>query len=168
MLIQTETKPIYRHSFTAVYYLYDIANRTLTPLSDNGPQQSPKFSPDGNLVGFVRDNNLFLVKLLFNNSESQITKDGKFNEVINGIPDWVNEEEFSTSCSFDFNADNTMIAWIRYDESKVSTFSSRGTKAAIRPRNSMRNIRAAMNISILWPAPQTPPSAYRRSTSRHA
>ena len=123
MLIQTETKPIYRHSFTAVYYLYDIANRTLTPLSDNGPQQSPKFSPDGNLVGFVRDNNLFLVKLLFNNSESQITKDGKFNEVINGIPDWVNEEEFSTSSSFDFNADNTMIAWIRYDESKVSTFS---------------------------------------------
>lgn len=123
MLIQTETKPIYRHSFTAVYYLYDIANRTLTPLSDNGPQQSPKFSPDGNLVGFVRDNNLFLVKLLFNNSESQITKDGKFNEVINGIPDWVNEEEFSTSCSFDFNADNTMMAWIRYDESKVSTFS---------------------------------------------
>ena len=123
MLIQTETKPIYRHSFTAVYYLYDIANRTLSPLSDNGPQQSPKFSPDGNLVGFVRDNNLFLVKLLFNNSESQITKDGNFNEVINGIPDWVNEEEFGTSRSFDFNADNTMIAWIRYDESKVNTFS---------------------------------------------
>ncbi|MCD8318584.1 MAG: S9 family peptidase [Paraprevotella sp.] len=123
MLIQKETRPIYRHSFTAVYYLYDIANRTLTPLSDNGPQQSPKFSPDGNLVGFVRDNNLFLVKLLFNNSESQITKDGKRNEIINGIPDWVNEEEFSTDNSFDFNADNTMIAWIRYDESKVATFS---------------------------------------------
>lgn len=123
ILIQTETKQIYRRSFTAVYYLYNIQNRTLTPLSDNGPQQSPKFSPDGNLVAFVRDNNLFLIKLLFNNSESQITKDGKFNEIINGIPDWVNEEEFSTACSFDFNADNTMIAWIRYDESKVSTFS---------------------------------------------
>lgn len=123
ILIQTETKPIYRRSFTAVYYLYNIANRTLTPLSANGAQQSPKFSPDGNLVAFVRDNNLFLIKLLFNNSESQITKDGQFNAVINGIPDWVNEEEFSSSCSFDFNADNTMIAWIRYDESKVSTFS---------------------------------------------
>ncbi len=123
MLIQTETKSIYRHSFTAVYYIYDIANRTLTPLSDNGPQQAPKFSPDGNLVAFVRDNNLFLVKLLFNNSESQITKDGKFNEIINGLPDWVNEEEFSNNRSFDFSADNSMIAWIRYDESKVSTFS---------------------------------------------
>ncbi len=123
ILIQTDTRPVYRRSFTAVYYLYDIANRTLDPLSDNGPQQSPKFSPDGNLVGFVRDNNLFLVKLLFNNSESQVTKDGKPGEVINGIPDWVNEEEFGTNCSFDFNADNTMMAWIRYDESKVSAFS---------------------------------------------
>ncbi len=123
MLIQTETHPIYRHSFTAVYYLYDIANRTLAPLSDNGPQQSPKFSPDGNMVGFVRDNNLFLVKLLFNNSESQVTTDGKPNAVINGLPDWVNEEEFTSNNSFEFNADNTMIAWIRYDESQVSTFS---------------------------------------------
>ena len=92
-------------------------------MTDTGPQPPPTCSPDGNLGGCDRDNNLFLVKLLFNNSESQITKDGKFNEVINGIPDWVNEEEFSTSCSFDFNADNTMMAWIRYDESKVSTFS---------------------------------------------
>ena len=123
ILIQTETKPIYRHSFTAVYYLYDIANGTLEPLSDGGPQQSPKFSPDGNLVAFVREGNLFLVKLLFNNSESQVTKDGEFNRVINGIPDWVNEEEFSNNRSFDFNADNTMLAWIRYDESQVRTFS---------------------------------------------
>ena len=123
MLIQTETRPIYRHSFTAVYYIYDINNGTLERLSDGGPQQSPKFSPDGNLVGFVRDNNLFLVKLLFGNSESQVTKDGKRNAVINGIPDWVNEEEFSTMRSFDFNADNTMMAWIRYDETKVATFS---------------------------------------------
>ena len=123
ILIQTQTKPIYRHSFTAVYYLYNIQNRTMTLLSDNGPLQSPKFSPDGNMVGFVRNNNLFLVKLLFNNSESQITQDGRPNEIINGIPDWVNEEEFSNNCSFDFNADNTMIAWIRYDERAVSTYS---------------------------------------------
>ena len=123
ILIQTQTRPIYRHSFTAVYYLYNIANRTMQRLSDGGPQQSPKFSPDGNMVGFVRDNNLFIVKLLFNNSETQVTTDGKPNAIINGIPDWVNEEEFSNNCSFDFNADNTMLAWIRYDESEVHTFS---------------------------------------------
>ena len=123
ILIQTKTKAIYRHSFTAEYYLYNVRNKTLVPLSENGPQQVPMFSRDGNMVAFVRDNNLFLVKLLFNNSESQITKDGKFNEIINGIPDWVYEEEFATNCSFDFNADNTMIAWIRYDESKVPVYS---------------------------------------------
>lgn len=123
ILIQTQTRYIYRHSFTAVYYLYNVRNRTLVPLSDNGPQQVPLFSRDGNMVAFVRDNNLFLVKLLFNNSESQITKDGKFNEIINGIPDWVNEEEFSNNRSFDFNADGTMLAWIRYDESRVPLFS---------------------------------------------
>ena len=123
ILIQTQTKAIYRHSSTAVYYLYNVKNRTLMPLSNHGPQQVPIFSRDGNMVAFVRDNNLFLVKLLFNNSESQITKDGKFNEIINGIPDWVNEEEFSNNRNFDFNADNTMIAWVRYDESKVPTFS---------------------------------------------
>ena len=75
------------------------------------------------MVAFVRDNNLFLVKLLFGNSESQVTKDGEYNKVINGKPDWVNEEEFSFSRAFDFNADGTMLAWIRYDESAVSEYS---------------------------------------------
>jgi dipeptidyl-peptidase-4 len=92
ILIQTARQPIYRHSATAVYYLYNVRNRTLVPLSDGGPQEVPAFSPDGTMVAFVRQNNLFLVKLLFNNSESQITEDGKFNYVLNGIPDWVYEE----------------------------------------------------------------------------
>ena len=123
MLIQTQTKPIYRHSFTAVYYLYDIRNNKLVPLSDGGPQQTPLFSPDGNLVAFVRENNIYLVKLLYDNAESQITKDGKFNEVINGIPDWVYEEEFSTNTSMVFSADSRQIIWIRYDESSVKQYS---------------------------------------------
>lgn len=123
ILIQTETKSIYRHSRTAVYYIYNVKNRTLAPLSEGGPQEVPLWSRDGNMVAFVRDGNLFLVKLLFNNSESQITKDGKFNEVINGKPDWVNEEEFSFNRAFDFNEDNTMLAWIRYDETEVPLFS---------------------------------------------
>ena len=83
---------------------------------------SPRFSPDGNVVAFVRDNNLFVVKLLYGNAETQVTKDGKRNEVINGIPDWVNEEEFSTNASFDFSADSQMLCWVRYDESKVPVY----------------------------------------------
>lgn len=123
ILVQTQTKSIYRHSRTAEYYIYNVKNRTLAHLSEGGPQEQPLWSRDGTMVAFVRGGNLFLVKLLFNNSESQITKDGEFNKVINGKPDWVNEEEFSFARSFDFNADNTMLAWIRYDETEVPMFS---------------------------------------------
>lgn len=123
ILIQTETKPIYRNSFTAVYYIYNVKNNTLEPLSNNGPQQVPLFSPDGNQIAFVRNNNIFLVKLLFGNSESQVTKDGEYNKVLNGIPDWVYEEEFSFNRAFDFSADSKMIAYIRFDESQVPMFS---------------------------------------------
>ena len=123
ILIRTKTQGIYRHSTTAVYYIYNVQNRTLAPLSDGGPQECPLWSPDGNLVGFVREGNLFIVKLLFDNAEVQVTKDGKFNSIINGKADWVYEEEFVTNRSFDFNADGTVLAWIRYDESQVPLFS---------------------------------------------
>lgn len=123
ILIQTETKGIYRRSYTAVYYIYDVRNNTLEPLSEGGPQQVPLFSPDGNVIAFARGNDLFLVKLLFGNAEVQVTKDGKFNEVINGLPDWVNEEEFTTNRSFDFSADSKVLAWVRYDESQVPIYS---------------------------------------------
>ena len=123
MLIRTHTQPIYRRSYKADFLIYNIQSRKLERLSDGGPQQSPVWSPDGNQIAFVRDNNIFLVKLLYNNSESQVTKDGKFNEVINGIPDWVNEEEFSFSQALTFNADGTQLCWIRYDESAVKQYS---------------------------------------------
>lgn len=123
MLIQTKTKSIYRRSFTAVYYLYNIASRKLEPLSDGGPQQVPVWSKDGLQVAFVREGNIYLVKLLYDNAEVQVTKDGKFNEVINGLPDWVNEEEFGFNRALTFNADGTMICWLRYDEKDVKTYS---------------------------------------------
>lgn len=123
MLIQTQTNAIYRRSATSVYYIYNINSRKLTPLSDYGPQQVPTWSPDGNQVAFVREGNIYLVKLLYDNAESQVTKDGKFNSIINGVPDWVNEEEFGFNRALTFNADGTMICWIKYDESNVKTYS---------------------------------------------
>lgn len=122
MLVGTGTERVYRRSKKAEYYIFSFQNNKLEPLSKNGKQQEPLFSPDGEQVAFVRENNLFLVKLLFNNAESQITNDGKQNEILNGIPDWVNEEEFSFSRAFDFSADGKMLAWIRYDESKVPLY----------------------------------------------
>ena len=123
MLIQTKTERIYRRSFKAVFYIYTIANRKLETLSDGGPQQVPVWSNDGLQVAFVRQNNIYLVKLLYDNAEVQVTKDGKFNEVINGLPDWVNEEEFGFNRALTFSADGTMLCWLRYDESAVKTYS---------------------------------------------
>ena len=129
LLIATETTPIYRRSYTAVHYLYSLKrnlegkiNNVVERLSDGGPQQAPVFSPDGNMVAFVRDNNIYLVKLLYNNSESQVTEDGKRNSVLNGIPDWVYEEEFAFNCAMEFSADSKMLAFIRFDESAVSSY----------------------------------------------
>ena len=123
MLIATNKQPIYRRSYKADFYIYTIRNRKLAKLSDGGPQQCPIWSPDGLQVAFVRDNNIYLVKLLYDNAENQVTKDGKFNEVINGNPDWVNEEEFEFNTAMTFNADGTMLCWLRYDEKDVKQYS---------------------------------------------
>ena len=130
LLIATDLKPVYRRSYTATYYIYPLkrndkdvtTNNIIERLSEGGPQQVPTFSPDGNMIAFVRDNNIFLVKLLYNNSESQVTEDGKRNAIINGIPDWVYEEEFGFNSALEFSADNTMVAFIRFDESKVPSY----------------------------------------------
>ena len=123
ILIQTDTKAIYRRSFTATYYIYEVVNNKLVPLSEGGPQQTPVWSPDGEQVAFVRDNNIFLVKLLYNNAESQVTKDGEDGKVKNGIPDWVYEEEFSFNSAMVFSADSRQIVWVRFDESEVKEYS---------------------------------------------
>ncbi len=123
ILIQTKTEAIYRRSFTAEYYIFNVKDNKMVGLSNGGPQQTPLFSPDGTMIAFVREGNIYLVKLLYGNAESQITKDGKRNEVINGVPDWVYEEEFATNRSMVFTADSKQICWIRYDESKVKEYS---------------------------------------------
>lgn len=135
MLIQTDTKKIYRRSFTATYYIYNISDKRLERLSDKGREQSPVWSPDGLKVAYVRDNNIFLIKLLYGNAESQVTKDGKPNCVINGVPDWVNEEEFGFNTAMTFNADGSMLCWIRYDETNVPMFSLQMYKGLVPENN---------------------------------
>ena len=122
ILLQTSTVGIYRNSFTAEHYIFSRKNNKVVPLSENGAQQVPKFSPDGTMIAFVRNNDIYLVKLLFDNSESRVTTDGAAGKIINGIPDWVNEEEFAFNCSYDFSADSKMLAYIKYDESEVMMY----------------------------------------------
>ncbi len=122
ILVQANTRKIYRRSFTADHYVYSIADKRMDRLSDEGGERSPVWSPDGRNIAFVRDNDIYLCRLMYDNAEVRITKDGKANEIINGVPDWVNEEEFGFSTAMTFTSDGGMLCWIRYDESNVSTY----------------------------------------------
>ena len=121
MLCATEMESIYRHSFHAMYYVYDFKTKTLQPLSENGKQRLATFSPDATKVAFMRDNNLF-IKDLATGKEKQFTNDGLYNHIINGAPDWVYEEEFSFSQGFYWSPDSKKIAYMKFDESKVREF----------------------------------------------
>jgi dipeptidyl-peptidase-4 len=121
ILLLADKEAIYRRSFTANYFVYDIAKQMLTPVSENGKQQLATFSPDGSKIAFVRKNNLFYTDLI-TAKETQITEDGKFNYIINGVPDWVYEEEFEFNKAFEWSPDGKCIAWVRFDESLVPQF----------------------------------------------
>ena len=123
LLLQTETNSIYRRSLTARYYVYTVEDNSIVALSDGGPQQTPLFSPDGQRVAFVREGNIFLVNLQGGNAEVQVTHDGRRNAIINGIPDWVNEEEFGHNRAMVFTASGQQLVWVRYDEEQVREFS---------------------------------------------
>ncbi|TCO03312.1 S9 family peptidase [Natronoflexus pectinivorans] len=122
ILVYTNRENIYRHSFIADYYVIDIARREIEPLSENGPQQAATFSPNGHAVAFVRNNNIFIKNLRFG-TEAAITSDGEKNHIINGIPDWVYEEEFSFNRAFEWSPDSRELAYMRFDESHVREFS---------------------------------------------
>ena len=121
ILLACDSDQIFRHSFVADYYLYDISSKQLTKLFDFKVQE-PTFSPDGNQLAYAKDNNLFVYNLQTKSSK-QITTDGKKNAIINGITDWVYEEEFAFVRAFDWNASSDKIAFIRFDETEVPEFS---------------------------------------------
>ncbi|MBD5253532.1 MAG: S9 family peptidase [Barnesiella sp.] len=120
LLLTTGKKMIYRRSFTAAYYVYEIRTRMLTPLSDDhAVQRSPLFSPDGRMVAFVAEDNNIYVKKLDYGTEVAVTRDGAPGTVINGVPDWTYEEEFTTSCSMSWAPDNLTLCYLKYNESDV-------------------------------------------------
>jgi dipeptidyl-peptidase 4 len=119
ILIANNSNQIFRHSFTADYYLYNIASKTVSKILEQ--VQEPTFSPDGNKIAFAKENNLFVYDIA-SKTQTQITLDGKKNSIINGITDWVYEEEFAFVRAFDWSADSKKIAFIRFDESLVPEF----------------------------------------------
>lgn len=135
LLIAVDSRPVYRRSSTAVYYVFDIKRNILKPLSrEYSRQQAPLFSPDGRMVAFVAGNDISLRKLDYD-TEIKVTDDGKANSIINGIPDWTYEEEFSTSCSMVWSPDNTVLCFIRYDETDVPLYSFPLYQGSCHPMN---------------------------------
>ena len=121
ILIETDPEQIYRRSSRAENFVYDIKTKKLVKLSAGGKQSFATFSPDGTKIAFVRQNNLFMVDLN-TMAERQITTDGKWNNIINGMCDWVYEEEFSFAKAFFWSPDSRKIAFYTFDESKVPEY----------------------------------------------
>lgn len=121
MLLYTNVEKIYRNSFKASYYIYDIARNNIRKLSENGAQEVPSFSPDSRMVAFVRDNNVYVAKIDYG-TEVAVTKDGKKNAIINGVPDWVYQEEFGMTSSITWSPDSKMLAFIKWNESDVKLY----------------------------------------------
>ncbi|WP_346883061.1 S9 family peptidase [uncultured Algibacter sp.] len=121
VILATNEKSIYRRSSLGDYYIYDVINESVVSISEDKIQE-PTLSPDGTKVAFAKENNLY-IKNLNSGKTTQVTFDGVNNKIINGITDWVYEEEFAFVRAFDWNANSDKIAFIRFDETNVPEFS---------------------------------------------
>lgn len=122
ILLFTDMESIYRYSYCAAVYDYDVRRNLVKPLSEHaGKVMIPTFSPDGRMVAFVRGNNIFIKKFDFD-TEVQVTTDGQINSILNGATDWVYEEEFGVTNLMSWSADNAFLAFVRSDESAVPEY----------------------------------------------
>lgn len=120
ILIATNSTAIFRRSFTADYYLFDIATSKIQRIADF-PIQEPVFSNDGKQIAFAHNNNLYHYTIA-TKAITPITTDGQKNHIINGISDWVYEEEFAVVSMFSWNNDGTKIAYVKFDETAVPEY----------------------------------------------
>lgn len=122
VLLTTNVEGIYRHSYSAEYYLLDLKTKVLQPLDkSHSPQTLAEYSPDGSMVSYIYENNLY-IKDIASGRITQVTTDGKRNSIINGTTDWVYEEEFAIIKAYGWSPDSRHIAYLRFDESTVKEF----------------------------------------------
>ena len=120
LLLESNVIPVYRRSKVADYWVFDLTTKELQKVSDNKIQE-PLLSPDASKVAYVFQRNIF-VKDLKSRQIKQLTFDGNY-QIINGITDWVYEEEFGFVRAFDWSPDSKQVVYMRFDESKVPIFS---------------------------------------------
>lgn len=120
LILGTQFKKIFRRSFSGTFYAYDVASKKISLIGKD--IQEPLFSPDNKKVAYAKGNNIY-IKDFSKNSLIQVTKDGKKNSIINGITDWVYEEEFGFVRAFEWSKNSKYLAFLRFDESDVPTFS---------------------------------------------
>lgn len=134
VMVWCASEPVYRRSTRARYYTYEVRSRLLRPLSvGHEKQQSPVFSPDSRMVAFVADNNVYIKKLDYQ-TEVPVSTDGAAGQIINGVPDWVYEEEFATTCSMAWAPDAATLCFLKYDESEVPTYDMTTYEGSCEPR----------------------------------
>ncbi len=121
LLLATEMEPVFRHSTLAYYHIYDRVSKQMVKISESKIQE-PYIAPNGNQVAYVMDNNLYLFDIPTKKT-TPITTDGVKNKIINGVTDWVYEEEFAFVRAFAWNSNGTKIAFLRFDETRVPEFS---------------------------------------------
>lgn len=123
IIVWRDVEPIYRRSSKAVVYDYDVRRNYVKPLTESKSKQMiPTFSPDGRMCAYVRDNNIWLKKFDYD-TEVQVTKDGEVNKILNGITDWVYEEEFSVINLMAWSPDSEYLTYVRFDETEVPEYS---------------------------------------------
>lgn len=135
LLVWRDAENIYRRSFTAQYYVYELRSRLLRPLSTEHPRQrDPLFSPDSRMLAFVADNNIYCHKWDYG-TEVAVTTDGAANSIINGATDWTYEEEFSITSAMTWAPDNLTLCYLRFDETAVPMYSLPLYRGTCQPRD---------------------------------
>jgi dipeptidyl-peptidase-4 len=114
LLLITNQESVYRHSTLADYFIFDIKNKKMYPLSQKCKIAFAEFSPDGKMICYSQENNLY-IKNLDSMSDIQITTDGQSQVIHNGMPDWVYEEEFSLKKAFTWSSDGRFLAYLKFD-----------------------------------------------------
>lgn len=134
LLLKIGGDMVYRYSSKSFLVIYDIENSLFSFVPTTEKVFYPQFSPDGSMLSYVESNDLFVFDLK-KKTVRQLTKTGKQNEILNGMSDWVYEEEFELTQAYEWSLDSKEIAFLNFDERKVKTYKMQFWKEQLYPED---------------------------------